>query len=130
MMLHHVDPSQVEVFQAANESKFNSSAIGILSPAFAKATEPSSRNLPHRIAPETSAGLEIDPAIDVEAAATTEAPFRKPTVATPIPGADIEGLLNKLSIPSIRSPGIGSRSRHKRNAGKHSSEVKGDRHRV
>ncbi|MBE9093284.1 MULTISPECIES: hypothetical protein [Oscillatoriales] len=40
MMLHHVDPSQVEVFQAANESKFNSSAIGILSPAFAKATEP------------------------------------------------------------------------------------------
>jgi len=103
MMLSHVDPSQVGTFQAAIEGKFNSETIGILSPATTEPTEPIEPQHTAPTAPETSPQPEIEPAIDVEVADTTDAPI-EPTVPTPTPGvtADIEGLLNKLTIQNIR----------------------------
>lgn len=95
MMLHHVDPSQVEVFQTAIAAKFSTDAIGILEPADTTPTEsiePTAPTAP--TAPDTLAEPEVEPAIDVT-------PI-EPTTPTPAPGADIEGLLNKLSIQSIR----------------------------
>lgn len=102
MMLHHVDPSQVEVFQAAIEGKFSTDAIGILSPATTEPTEPTVPEPTAPTAPETS----TEPAIDVDATpstetSTTDAPI-EPTAAASTPGADIEGMLNKMTIQSIR----------------------------
>jgi len=63
----------------------------------------SSRNQQHSRAPETSPQSEIEPAIDIEASDTTDVPL-EPTAPTPAatPGADIEKLLNKMTIQSIR----------------------------
>jgi hypothetical protein len=92
MMLHHVDPSQVETFKNAIDIKFGTEAIGILSPA---ATAPTESIEPEPIAP-TAPETSTEPVIDVEVVAT-DAPI-KPTAAA----TDIEGLLNKMSIQSIR----------------------------
>jgi hypothetical protein len=97
-MLHHVDPSQVEVFKGAIESKFNSETIGFLPEAPEPTAEPIEPTAP--TAPETSAEPETEPAIDVEVSDTTETPTTD--APTPTPGADIEKLLNKMTIQSIR----------------------------
>jgi|SRR6476469_4450314 len=102
MMLHHVDPSQVEVFKSAIENKFNSETIALLTEAPEPSAEPTATEPTEPTAPDTSAEPETDPAIDVEVSATTDAPIA--TTATPTPGTatDIEGLLNKMSIQNIR----------------------------
>ncbi|HEY9807166.1 MAG TPA: hypothetical protein V6D04_11400 [Candidatus Obscuribacterales bacterium] len=102
MMLHHVDPSQVGTFQVAIEAKFSTEAIAQLpaspepEPAAEPAPEPTAPT-----APEPSATPENEPAIDVEVAESTDAPI-EPTAPTSTTPPDIEGLLNKLSIQSIR----------------------------
>src|SRR6476469_2215435 len=101
-MLHHVDPSQVEVFKGAIESKFNSETIALLPEAPEPTPEPTEPEPTAPTAPDTSAQPEIEPAIDVEVAATTDAPIDTTATPTPTPGADIEKLLNKMSIQSIR----------------------------
>jgi hypothetical protein len=101
-MLHHVDPSQVEVFQTAIESKFNSETIGFLPEAPKPTAEPTATEPTAPTAPETSAEPEIEPAIDVEVTESTDAPIATAPAPTPTPGADIEKLLNKMSIQSIR----------------------------
>jgi|GEM_PF-746143 len=101
-MLHHVDPSQVEVFKGAIESKFNSETIALLPEAPEPTPEPTEPEPTAPTAPDTSAQPEIEPAIDVEVAATTDAPIATTATPTPTPGADIEKLLNKMSIQSIR----------------------------
>jgi len=101
-MLHHVDPSQVEVFQTAIESKFNSETISFLPEAPKPIAEPTATEPTAPTAPETSAEPEIEPAIDVEVTESTDAPIATAPAPTPTPGADIEKLLNKMSIQSIR----------------------------
>ncbi len=103
-MLHHVDPSQVEVFQTAIESKFNSETIGFLPEAPKPTAEPTATEPTAPTAPDTSAEPEIEPAIDVEVSDTTDAPIATAPTPTPTPTAatDIEGLLNKMSIQNIR----------------------------
>lgn len=108
-MLHHVDPSQVEVFQTVIESKFNSETIDFLPEAPKTTAEPTATEPTAPTAPDTSAAPEIEPAIDVEVAETpetpaTDAPTPTAPAPTPTPGAttDIEGLLNKMSIQNIR----------------------------
>jgi hypothetical protein len=104
MMLHHVDPSQVEVFKGAIESKFNSETIGFLTEAPEPTAEPTATEPTAPTAPDTSAEPEIEPAIDVEVSDTTDAPIATAPTPTPTPTAatDIEGLLNKMSIQNIR----------------------------
>jgi hypothetical protein len=106
MMLHHVDASQVRTFKDAIDIKFAPGAIGILEPA---TTTPAEAIEPEPTAPETSAEPEIEPAIDVEVTETPETPATDApiaTTATPTttaaPTTDIEGLLNKMTIQSIR----------------------------
>ncbi|MEG4287280.1 hypothetical protein QUB68_29665 [Microcoleus sp. A006_D1] len=95
-MLHHVDPSQVGTFQSAIEGKFASGAIGILSPA--PEPEPTEPEIEPEPTAPTAPETPTEPAIDVEVADTADAPIE------PTPGAtaDIEGMLNKLTIQSIR----------------------------
>ena len=103
IMLHHVDPSQVEVFRAAIEGKFNSEAIGFLpeSPEPAPETIAPEKTAP--TAPETLPELEIEPAIDVEVVTNTETSATDaPIETTPGAATDIEKLLNKMSIQNIR----------------------------
>jgi hypothetical protein len=108
-MLHHVDPSQVQIFKGAIESKFNSETIAFLPEAPEPTAEPTATEPTAPAAPETSPETEI--AIDVEVAETPETPATDaptPTAPapapTPTPGAttDIERLLNKMSIQNIR----------------------------
>jgi len=101
MMLHHVDPSQVEVFKGAVEGKFNSETISLLSPATTEPTESIEPEPTEPTAPKP-AMPDVEPAIDVEVSGATDTPIEPtaPTATTTPP--DIEGLLNKLSIQSIR----------------------------
>jgi len=105
MMLYHVDPSQVDTFKDALVVKFATDAIGILEPADTAPTQPIEPEPTAPAAPETSpeSEIEIEPAIDIEASDTTDVPI-EPTAPTPAatPGADIEKLLNKMTIQSIR----------------------------
>jgi len=109
-MLHHVDPSQVEIFKSAIESKFNSSAIGILPQAPEPTAEPTTPITPEPTAPsapETTAEPEIEPAINVKVTETpetpaTDAPIATTATAAAAPTTNIEGLLNKMSIQNIR----------------------------
>lgn len=97
MMLHHVDPSQVGTFKDAIDIKFGTDAIAFLEPA---TPTPAETVEPEPTAPDTSAEPETEPAIDVEVAESTDAPIA--TAPEPTPEADIEKLLNKMSIQSIR----------------------------
>lgn len=108
MMLHHVDPSQVDTFKDAIDLKFGTEAIGILSPAPAVPTEPAEPIEPEPTeptaptAPESQPVPEIEPAIDAEVAATaTDTPTANAPIE-PIAAADVETRLNKMSIQSIR----------------------------
>src|SRR4028119_793485 len=55
MMLQHVDPSQIEVFRAAIEGKFNSDAITFLPEAPEPTVEPTEPIEPEATAPTASA---------------------------------------------------------------------------
>src|SRR4028119_2296159 len=72
MMLQHVDPSQIEVFRAAIEGKFNSDAIAFLPEAPEPTVEPTELIEPEPTAPtapaapETSPELDTEPVIDVK----------------------------------------------------------------
>lgn len=96
MMLHHVDPSQVGTFKDAIDIKFGTDAIGILSPADTTA-EPTTPEPTAPEVPEVPTAPDVEPTIDVEVATTTDEPIVPTTTA-----ADIEGLLNKMTIQSIR----------------------------
>ena len=98
MMLHHVDPSQVGTFKDALDIKFGTEAIGILSPADTTA-EPTTPEPTAPTAPQAPTAPDVELTIDVEATDTTDTPI-VPTPTTT--AADIEGLLNKMSIQSIR----------------------------
>ena len=103
MMVHHVDPSQIDTFKTAVDAQFGTDAIGILesaTPAPAETVEPEPVE---PTAPESPTTPEIESTIDVEATATdtpaTDEPIEPATKATP---PDIEGMLNKMTIQSIR----------------------------
>ena len=100
MMLHHVDPSQVDTFKDALVVKFATDAIGILEPADTALTQPVEPEPTAPTAPEPATAPEIEPAIDVEVTTTTDTPTADEPIAPTAP--DIEGLLNKMSIQNIR----------------------------
>jgi hypothetical protein len=101
MMLHHVDPTEIATFKDALVVKFATDAIGILSPADTAPTQPIEPEPFAPTAPEPSATPETDPVIDVEATTDTLAADEpiEPAVKTT---ADIETLLNKMSLADIR----------------------------
>ena len=103
MMLHHVDPSQVDTFKDALVVKFATDAIGILEPAATTSSEAIEPESTAPTAPEPAAP-DVEPAIDVEVTTATDTPATdepiKPAVKATTP--DIEGLLNKMSIQNIR----------------------------
>jgi hypothetical protein len=100
-MLNHVDPSEIGTFKTAVVAQFGTDAIAQLpaSPEPESASEPAPEPTAPT-APESLAEAEIELAIDVEVADNTDAPIAP--AATPTPGADIEGMLNKMTIQSIR----------------------------
>ena len=98
-MLNHVDASQIGTFKAAVDAQFGTDAIAFLesaTPAPAETVEPEPVE---PTAPESPAAPDVEPAIDVEATDTTDTPI-VPTPTTT--AADIEGLLNKMTIQNIR----------------------------
>jgi FtsZ-binding cell division protein ZapB len=101
MMLHHVDPSQVDTFKDALVVKFATDAIGILEPADTAPTQPIEPEPTAPTAPSAPVAPDTDPVIDVEVTTDTPAADEpiKPAVKTAV---DIETLLNKMSLADIR----------------------------
>jgi len=101
MMLHHVDPSQVDTFKDALVIKFATDAIGILEPADTAPTQPIEPEPTAPTAPSAPVAPDTDPVIDVEVTTDTPAADEpiKPAVKTAV---DIETLLNKMSLADIR----------------------------
>lgn len=101
-MLHHVDASQVGTFKDAIDIKFATEAIGILSPADTTPTEPIEPEPTAPTTPSAPVTPDTEPAIDVQVTTDTPAadgPIEPAAKATP---PDIEGLLHKMTIQSIR----------------------------
>ena len=130
-MLHHSDASQVGTFFDAIDIKFATEAIGILSPADTTPTEPIEPEPTAPTAPSAPTAPDVEPTIDVEAEVTdatvTDEPIEPTAKATP---PDIEGMLNKMTIQSIRKLAASCLSGRERDAGGNRSEVKENRHRV
>jgi hypothetical protein len=103
MMLHHVDPTEIATFKDALVVKFATDAIGILEPA---ATTPSEAIEPEPTAPTAPepAAPDVEPAIDVEVTTATDTPATDEPIelAAKATSPDIEGMLNKMTIQSIR----------------------------
>jgi len=101
MMLHHVDPSQVDTFKDALVVKFATDAIGILEPATTTSSEAIKPEPTAPTAPSAPVAPDTDPVIDVEVTTDTPAADEpiKPAVKTAV---DIETLLNKMSLADIR----------------------------
>jgi hypothetical protein len=101
-MLNHVDPTEVGTFKAAVDAQFGTDAIAFLE-STSTTTETVEPVEPEPTAPEPSIATEIESAIDVEATATdtpaTDEQIKPTTKATP---PDVEGMLNKMTIQSIR----------------------------
>jgi len=101
-MLNHVDPAEIPTFKAAVDAQFGTDAIAFLesaTPAPAETVEPEPVE---PTAPESPAAPDVEPAIDVEVttdATVTDEPIKPVAKATP---PDIEGMLNKMTIQSIR----------------------------
>ena len=95
MMLTHVDPSQIEIFQNALTVKFAPGAVAMIQPS---APEPATEQ-PDPIAPTPDAPLpaETDAVIDIQATASPE-----PTTATE-PDMNIEKELANMPLPLLRS---------------------------
>ena len=99
IMLHHVDPSQINTFKTAVDAQFGVVGVGILESATVAPAEPATPEPIAPTAPSAPAAPDVEPAIDVEATDTTDTPI-VPTPTTT--AADIEGLLNKMTIQNIR----------------------------
>jgi len=101
IMLHHVDPSQVDTFKDALVIKFATDAIGILEPADTAPTQPIEPEPTAPTAPSAPVAPDTDPVIDIEVTTDTPAADEpiKPAVKTAV---DIETLLNKMSLADIR----------------------------
>jgi len=100
-MLGHVDPAEIPTFKAAVDAQFGTDAIAFLESATPAETVEVEPVAPE--APEPTATPEIEPAIDVEV--TTDTPATEEPIATaptPTPIPDIERMLNKMTIQSIR----------------------------
>ena len=104
MMLHHVDPSQVDTFKDALVVKFATDAIAFLEPVTPTSAETVEPEPDAPTAPKPAAAPEVEPVIDVEVTTATDTPATeepiKPAVKATTP--DIKGLLNKMSIQNIR----------------------------
>lgn len=98
-MLNHVDPAEIGTFKAAVEAQFGTDAIAFLESATPTPAETVEPEPVEPTAPESPAAPDVEPAIDVEATDTTDTPI-VPTPTTT--AADIEGLLNKMTIQNIR----------------------------
>ncbi|MEG4293061.1 hypothetical protein Q5692_30905 [Microcoleus sp. C2C3] len=97
-MLNHVDPAEIGTFKAAVEAQFGTDAIAFLESATPTPAEPVE---PEPTAPIAPSAPDVEPTIDVEVkvADATDTPIA-PTPTTT--AADIEGLLNKMTIQNIR----------------------------
>jgi DNA polymerase III gamma/tau subunit len=104
MMLHHVDPSQIDTFKTAVDAQFGVVGVGILESATVAPAEPTTPEPIAPTAPESPTAPDVEPAIDVEVevadATVTDEPIA-PT-APESPATDIETLLNKMSLADIR----------------------------
>ena len=104
MMLHHVDPSQINTFKTAVDAQFGTDAIAFLESATPTPAEPVKPEPTAPTAPLSApTAPDVEPTIDVEAEVTdatvTDEPI-EPAVKATTP--DIEGLLNKMTIQNIR----------------------------
>ena len=97
MMLTHVDPSQVEVFQQALAAKFNTE-VALIDPA---ALEPTEQPDPTTPAPDAPLPAKSDAVIDVQVTPEPEPPTA--TAPEPAPEVDIEKELANMPLPILRS---------------------------
>lgn len=93
MMLTHVDPSQVEIFQNALTVKFAPGAVALIQPSAPAEPELASEPDPVPPAPET--------VIDVQATPAPEP--TTPTEPEPATEPDIEQALAAMPLPILRS---------------------------
>ena len=100
MMLHHVDPSQINTFKTAVDAQFGTDAIAFLESATPTPAEPVKPEPTAPTAPEAPTAPDVEPAIDVEAEVTDATVTDEPI--EPAVKADIEMLLNKMSLADIR----------------------------
>ena len=93
MMLHHVDPSQINTFKTAVDAQFGTDAIAFLESATPTPAEPVEPT-----APESPTTPEVEPVIDVEVTTATDTPATEEPIGPAIKATtpDIEGLLNKM----------------------------------
>jgi hypothetical protein len=96
--------SNAEIFKDALTIKFTTDAIGILEPADTAPTQPIEPEPTAPTAPSAPVAPDTDPVIDVEVMTATDTPVAdepiEPAVKTA--AADIETLLNKMSLADIR----------------------------
>jgi hypothetical protein len=122
---------QIDTFKTAVDTQFGTDAIAFLESATPTPAEPVEPEPTAPIAPSAPTAPDVEPTIDVEVkvadATVTDEPIESAVKATP---PDIEGMLNKMTIQSIRKERCEQRSRRERDAGKHRCEVKENRHRV
>ena len=99
-MLNHVDPAEIPTFKSAVDAQFGTEAIAFLESA---TPTPAETVKPEPVAPiEPELAVSgVEPAIDVEVI-DTDAAITSTAAATPGTAEDIEGLLNKMTIQSIR----------------------------
>lgn len=98
MMLSHVDPTQIEIFQNALVAKFNTEVIALIQPSAPAPTEQPDPTTP---APDAPLPTESDAVIDVQATPASEP--TTPTAPEPLPGMDIEKELANMPLPLLRS---------------------------
>ena len=101
MMLNHVDPTQIEVFQNALTVKFAPGAVAMIQPSTPPVPEPASEPDPTTPTPGANLPAETDAVIDVQA---TTAPEPTPPIEPePAPDMDIEKELANMPLPLLRS---------------------------
>jgi outer membrane murein-binding lipoprotein Lpp len=99
-MLNHVDPSEIGTFKAAVEAQFGTDAIADRESATPTPAEPIEPPPVAPITPEPSATPEVEPAIDVRV--TPEPEPAAPIEPESAPAEDIEQVLNKMPLPTLR----------------------------
>ena len=102
IMLHHVDPSQINTFKTAVDAQFGVVGVGILESATVAPAEPATPEPIAPTAPESPAAPDVEPAIEVEVADATVTDEPIAPTAPESPATDIEMLLNKMSLADIR----------------------------
>jgi outer membrane murein-binding lipoprotein Lpp len=99
-MLNHVDPSEIGTFKVAVEAQFGTDAIADRESATPTPAEPIEPPPVALITPEPSATPEVEPAIDVRV--TPEPEPAAPIEPESAPAEDIEQVLNKMPLPTLR----------------------------